>query len=94
MEEVNLWERIKAITDPRNFPNLSALGITEDDQPDRVVLRKVRCDEYVDDWDDFDYLNHCDWSGMWEVSFWDDTQEAGWTCPNGHENYIRWTASK
>ena len=90
---MNLWERIKTIVDPRNFPNLDGLGIAEDPEPDRTAYREVVCDGIGGDEDDWDDDTPCNWSGVAPIEFWDATEEAGWVCAYGHENNARWTAA-
>lgn len=54
--------------------------------PDRTALAQVACEGSDPDDDRLDGVP-CEWEGVAELCIYDDTEEAIWWCPWGHENY-------
>lgn len=69
-------------------PPLEALAPATDDTPDRVVTREVECLATITDEDGNEAT--CPFAGVADVAVFDDTEEALWVCPDGHENSIPW----
>ncbi len=55
--------------------------------PDRFVNHQGICDGMAE-FDGFQYP--CPFNGVVSVALFDDTEEAIWHCPTGHENYESW----
>ncbi len=58
--------------------------------PDREYLASVECAATIGDEDDWEHEAPCPFAGTATVLVYDDTEEAFWYCPDGHENSIRW----
>ena len=84
---MTLTERVWDILFPEH-PPLDALAADHGELPDRVVNRTIECSATITD--DFDHEAVCPFAGPADVAVFEDTREALWVCPFGHENSIRW----
>jgi len=93
---MSIADRIFMITNPNApVPPIPHLTVAEldtlvNDTPSRVVRREVECAGTAGDQDDWTDSSRCQFAGMVDVAVFDDTEEALWYCPDGHENSIRW----
>ena len=66
-----------------------SLAAQVEDIPTRLRVIDGECSHHEPDPDTSDGIP-CDFAGEVTVALFDDTEEAIWVCPSGHENSERW----